>query len=162
MVKGYSRTQIALHWVVLALVVFQQLYGESMKRVWFHARQTGQVDMTTSAWLHIIVGVAILVLMLWRLWLRLTRGVPALPDQHGPLVKLAGELAHWAFYVLLIAIPVSGLLAWYGGISSLFLWHSFFLRGMLYLLIMVHVAAAFWHQFIVGDGLLNRMRKPAD
>lgn len=162
MVKGYSRTQIALHWTVMALVFFQLLFGSRMTRVWWDGRQTGHTVMTTAAWLHIIVGITILVLMLWRLALRLTRGVPEVPDQHGPLVKLAGEVAHWSFYGLLIAIAVSGLMVWYGGVFALYRWHGSFLKALLYLLILGHVGAAFWHHFIVRDGLIDRMRKAAE
>ena len=162
MVKGYSRTQIALHWAVMALVFFQLLFGGRMTRVWWDGRQTGHTVMTTAAWLHIIVGITILVLMVWRLALRLTRGVPEVPDAHGPLVKLAGEVAHWAFYGLLIAIAVSGLMVWYGGVFALYRWHGSFLKALLYLLILGHVGAAFWHHFIVRDGLIDRMRKAAD
>ena len=36
------------------------------------------------------------------------------------------------------------------------------LQTALILLITVHFAAALYHQFIVKDGLINRMRKPLD
>jgi len=159
MVKGYSRTQIALHWVVMVLVFFQLLAGGRMTRVWWEGHQTGHTEMTTAAWLHIIVGITILVLMVWRLALRLTRGVPEVPDAHGPMVKLAGEIAHWSFYAVLLAIPISGLLVWYGGMFDLYRLHGSLLKALLYLLILAHVGAAFWHHFIVGDGLIDRMRK---
>lgn len=162
MVKGYSRTQIALHWVVMVLVFFQLVAGDSMTRVWWDGQKTGHVEMTTAARLHIIVGITILVLMLWRLGLRLIRGVPEVPDEQGPMVKLAGEIAHWSFYALLLLLPISGLLVWFGGVEALYRLHGSLLKALLYLLIAAHVGAAFWHQFIVRDGLLARMRKAGD
>ncbi len=101
-----------------------------MTLVWWHGQQTGHTQMTTSAWLHIIVGVLILVLVLWRLALRFTRGAPEVPDAHGPLVKRAGEMAHWALYALLLLIPVSGLLVWYGGVEALYRWHGSLFKAL--------------------------------
>ena len=58
-----------------------------------------------------------------------------------------------------VALPVSGLLAWYGGISSLADRHGGILKALLWLTIAGHVLAAFYHHFILKDGLLHRMRK---
>ena len=58
-----------------------------------------------------------------------------------------------------VALPVTGLLAWYGGISSLADLHGGILKALLWLTSAGHVLAAIYHHFILKDGLLHRMRK---
>ena len=40
--------------------------------------------------------------------------------------------------------------------------HGGVLKALLWVLIAGHVLAAFYHHFVLKDGLLNRMRKPLD
>ena len=160
MVKGFSLTQIALHWGVAVLIIYQLLMGDDMSGLWRQIQQTGPQATTTAAWIHIITGVAVLALVLWRLTLRFTRGVPAAPEGESRALKLAGDAGHILLYVLMIALPVTGLLAWYAGITSLADLHGGILKALLWLVIVGHVAAALYHHFILKDGLLNRMRKP--
>ena len=160
MVKGFSLTQIALHWGVAALILFNLILSDDMSALWRQIQQTGPVPTTTGAWLHIIAGVAILALVAWRLILRFTRGVPAAPEGESHLMKLAGDAGHILLYVLMIALPVTGLLTFYGGFTALGDLHSGLLKALLWAVIALHVAAAFYHHFILKDGLLNRMRKP--
>lgn len=162
MVKGYSRTQIGLHWAVGALILYNLLLGEDMSHVWRALNQTGAAETTTGAWAHIIVGSAVLLLVLWRLVLRLTRGVPAAPEGESALMRLAGSAGHVALYVLMIALPLTGLLAWYGGVTSLAGLHGELLKSLLWAVIVLHVAAALYHQVVLKDGLMERMRKPQD
>lgn len=75
------------------------------------------------------------------------------------MLRLAGEAGHVALYALMIALPVTGLLAWYGGVTALADLHGGVLKVLLWIVIIGHVVAAFYHQFILRDGLLNRMRK---
>ncbi|MEO8241773.1 MAG: cytochrome b/b6 domain-containing protein [bacterium] len=163
MVKGFSRTQIALHWAVALLILYNLLLGDDMSHLWRRITQGGlTLPTTTGAWIHIIVGSLVLILVLWRLILRFTRGVPAAPEGESDMMKLAGDAGHIALYVLMIALPVTGLLAWYGGVTSLGDIHGGLLKVLLWLVIAGHVLAAFYHHFVLKDGLLNRMRKPQD
>lgn len=161
MVKGYSFTQIRLHWIVAALVVFQLIFGEDMTDAWRTLQRGGEVSAGTMVWTHILAGIAVLALALWRLPLRLTRGVPEAPVGEGALMKLAGAAGHWGLYALMIAAPVSGLLAWYGGIASMGEIHEI-TKPLLIIVIALHVLAALFHQFVLKDGLVARMRKPLD
>lgn len=162
MVTGYSRTQIALHWAVALFILFNLLLGDSMSEVWRALERSGAAETTSGAWLHIIVGALVLLFALWRLSLRFTRGVPEAPAGGSPMVKLAGDLGHWALYALMLALPITGLLAWFGGVTSLAELHGELLKSLLWALIALHVVAAIWHHFILKDGLLNRMRKAQD
>ena len=110
--------------------------------------------------MHIIVGSLVLAFALWRLVLRYSRGVPAAPEGESRLMTRAGWASHVALYALMIALPVTGLLAWFGGINALADLHGGVLKALLWGLIALHVLAALYHQFILKDGLLNRMRKP--
>ena len=160
MVKGFSRTQIVLHWVVGLLIAFNLLMGDEMSHLWRQI-QLGNVTPTTpSALIHIIVGSLVLILVIWRLVLRWTRGVPAEPEGASAAIKLAGKAGHIALYAVMIALPVSGLLAWFGGVNALASLHGELLKTLMWVMIALHVLAGLYHQFILKDGLLNRMRKP--
>ena len=160
MVKGFSRTQITLHWVVALLIIYQLWFGDDMSRLWRQIQQTGPMPTTTSAWVHIILGTFILALVAWRLTLRLTRGVPDAPPGESRALTLAGDAGHVLLYILMIALPVTGLLAWFGGLASLADLHGGILKALLWVMIAGHVLAAIYHHFVLKDGLLNRMRKP--
>ncbi len=159
MIKGFSRIQIALHWVVAVMIVFQLLMGDGMSQLWRQIEQGGAVPTTTAAWIHIIVGTLVLVFVLWRLFLRLTRGVPDAPAGESRALTVAGEAGHWLLYGLMIAMPVTGLLAWYGGVTSLAGLHAELLKTLLWVMIAGHVLAAIYHHFILKDGLIKRMMR---
>jgi cytochrome b561 len=161
MVKGYSPTQIALHWVVGILIVLQLVFGDSMTDVYRAFRRSGAADLTLMAWLHIIAGVAVLVFAGWRLVLRVTRGAPPAPEGESAAFALAGAVSHWVLYALMVLVPITGLLAWYADLATMGELHQL-AKPALIILIGLHVAAALYHQFILKDGLLNRMRKAQD
>ena len=159
MVTGFSRIQIGLHWAVGLMILYQLLLGDDMSSVWRQIERGNAVPTTTGAWIHIIVGTLILVLVLWRLSLRFTRGVPAAPAGESRALKVAGDAGHVLLYVLMIALPVTGLLAWFGGVTSLAGLHGLLLKSLLWLMIGLHVLAALYHQFIRKDGLIKRMMR---
>ena len=160
--EGYTRLQIALHWIIAALVVFQLLFGESMTAT-VDAAEEGTLASPADQFLggaHYWVGIAILLLAALRLYARLHFGAPAHAGRANPvLVRVAG-LIHALFYVLLFAMPVLGLLAFYFGDP----WGPIHTLGKpaLIVLIGVHALAALFNQFILRDGTLVRMLVPAD
>lgn len=160
MVKGFSLTQIALHWIIAVLIIYQLWMGDDMSSLWRALRKDPSTLTTTGAWIHIILGSIILLLVLWRLAVRFSRGVPAAPAGESRWLTLAGDAGHIALYVLMIGLPVTGLLAWFGGVTSLARVHGGILKALLWVAIFGHVIAALFHHFILKDGLLNRMRKP--
>ena len=162
MVTGFSRVQIGLHWVVAALIFYNLFFGEDMKPVWDQVERGGTPLTTTGAWAHIIAGVLILTLVLWRLVLRRTRGVPDAPGGESAVMRAAGSVGHRALYALMIALPVTGLLAFYGGMTSLGGIHSALLKTLLLIVIALHLLASLYHQIVLKDGLLNRKRRPQD
>ena len=115
--------------------------------------------MGNMVWAQIVVGGAVLALVVWRLALRLTRGVPPRPATEGKPLQLAGYVAHWALYALMVLFPVTGLLAWFGGVAKLAEVHQL-MKPLAIILIVLHLVAALWHQFWVKDNLLARMKTP--
>lgn len=149
----YSRTQIALHWTIVLLVLFQLFLHEGMEAA-FHERARGIEVAPINP--HVIAGTLVLVLVLWRLYLRLTRGTPPPPDNEHPLLSLAASIVHWAFYAALIIMPVSGIALWFFDIEPAGYTHNL-VRYVLLLLIAIHFVAALMHHFWFRTNVLMRM-----
>lgn len=154
---AYSTSQVLLHWIIAALIIFQLVFGESIKD-YGHTLRDGEVP-STLVWLmgnlHIWVGVAVLALTLARLALRLTRAAPPAPALAAPLL-LAMRATYALFYALLLAAPVTGLVAWYGGVHISGEIHEI-LKPVFIVLITLHVLAALWHRFVLKDDVMSRM-----
>ncbi|MBL8347935.1 MAG: cytochrome b [Rubrivivax sp.] len=175
-VRTYSRTARALHWITMALVAVQVPVGVAMV---YRGKTLNVWDKLTGALYngHKLVGIAILLLVLWRLAYRFTRGAPPDEPTLEPWQRLASHFNHWGLYLLLVATPVAG----YVGISlfpALAIFGLFKLPGIvapdkaaagtafvvhmalaiaLVLLIGMHVAAALFHYFVRKDNVLGRM-----
>lgn len=159
--KGYSTLQITLHWVIAALVLFQLVFGESMSHL------VNAIERSTAAaagdqilgLAHYWVGLAILALVALRLAIRLVSGTPDAVSSGPAWMERAARLSHWLFYVLLIVVPITGLLGyylgeWFADIHSV-------AKPIFIVLIVIHAAAALFHQFWLGDGTLRRMLVPS-
>lgn len=160
--SSYSRTQIGLHWLIAALVIYQILFHEVIEGLW-DQRMSGVIANVATPTGHTIVGLVIFVLAAWRLGLRLSRGAPALPEDEHPALKFVASATHILFYVLLIGMPVSGALAWFLGLAQPAAGHS--LAGkVLIALVLLHVAAALAQHFWYRTDVLKRMlgMTPAD
>ncbi len=159
--KGYSRTQIALHWVVFLLVALQFIFNDYIKDAWFKWVDTGEFQFNLLISGHVIGGIVILVLVLWRLFLRKKRGAPELPAEETKAMKAAAHGTHHTLYLLLILMPITGMGAWFGE-QTLAATIHFYLKFALIALIALHVAAALYHQFVLKNNLLDRMKTPRD
>jgi len=157
---GYSVRQIALHWIVFALVAFQFVTGDNMSDL-YRAAHGGRPTNIDPVWtlIHIAVGVAILAAMVWRLLLRRAEGAPAPPKQHPALMWLAGAV-HIGLYLDLIGGALVGLVAYFWA-PSLGELHELMSRQILLMLFTLHVAGALWHAFAARDGVLTRIILPA-
>jgi cytochrome b561 len=155
---GYSRTQIALHWLVAALILPQFVLHEGISGAFRQLMQGGTPAFDWTVPAHIAAGIAILGLVVWRLSLRTSRGAP--PPPSGPAVQvMAAHVAHWGLYALLVLLPISGIIAWFGAVGAAGEAHEV-MTTFLLILVGVHVLAALWHQFWLKDGLLARMKRP--
>ncbi|WP_319824699.1 cytochrome b [Thalassovita sp.] len=154
----YSRTQIALHWAVFILIAFQFLANEPMSEAWEALRKGGDYGFSPLVAGHVVAGGAVAVFALWRLGLRLKRGVPPLPDKEPPMMQLAAHVTHWSLYALMLVVPFSGSMAWFGGVKPAAEAHEV-LKTVLLLLVILHVAGALYHQFVLKTNLMQRMKK---
>lgn len=158
MVNGYSSLQMALHWVVVVLVAFQFVANAGIERSW-NASIRGEMppsDAWVLTYLHVGAGTLILLLALLRLYLRLTRGAPVPPAEEPWLLQLMAEAVHGSIYLLLLALPVSGLVAWLlawelaGDLHGL-------LQNLLLGAIALHVAGALFQHFVFRSQVMMRM-----
>ncbi|AMX97531.1 cytochrome b [Mesorhizobium sp. M7A.F.Ca.US.014.04.1.1] len=157
---GYSTSQIALHWIIAALVLFQLFFGESMTTVVDAAEDGAAVSSGDQALgsAHYWIGISTLALVLIRLLMRVVSGAPE-PAESGPgWMRIAARGSHGLFYLLLLLTPIVGLLAFYigdpwGDIHSLN-------KPVFVVLISVHAVAALFHQYWLRDGTLKRMLSP--
>ncbi|WP_420862437.1 cytochrome b [Algirhabdus cladophorae] len=159
MVQGYSKLQIRLHWAVVVLVALQLIFHEGMSNAYAAGMKVGNLTFSTPVILHFIFGTTITALMLWRLMMRQERGVPPAPEGEPKQFQLAGKLAHVAFYVVLLLLPVTGAVAWGGANQGAANVHEI-LKFILLALIAAHIGAALIHQFVWKTDLLDRMRTP--
>ena len=103
---------------------------------------------------HYWVGISVLVLVLLRLVIRLATGAPK-PAAQSVWMARAATATHGLFYLLLVAVPATGLMALYvndqfGDIHALG-------KPVFIGLIALHAAAAVFHQFFLKDGTLKRL-----
>jgi cytochrome b561 len=158
-----------LHWLIVGLVIWQFVLGWRADEL--------PVSMARLQLLatHKALGMTVLMVMLLRLVWRLLDGAPTIPPSR---TRLLAKVTHYAFYMLLIAVPLSGwLLSSASNLSvSYFRLFTFpdlvgsseelaglfelvheTLTTALALLILLHLAAALLHQFYFRDKLLRRM-----
>ena len=159
--KGYSRAQIALHWIVAVLIVLQFVLHEPMAEAWDRVEDGIAVAFDPVVALHVFGGLAVLAFALWRIVLRQRRGAPPPPESEPAPLRLAAHLGHMALYALMVLMPVSGAVAWFGTVEAAAEAHEA-MKPALLILVLVHVAAALWHQFWLKDGLMLRMKRPLD
>ena len=153
----YSAIQIALHWAVVALIVVQLLTGELMADYFRALMRAGQErpQVGNAVW-HMVSGATILILMLLRLSLRMTHGVPPAKADSPGWDKSLSRLNHWLFYVVLIAMPLAGMGAYLIPSRTLAKLHENTVPVLL-ALVALHLAGVVYHQFIRKDGLIRRM-----
>ncbi|MFG1351989.1 cytochrome b [Xanthobacter autotrophicus] len=157
---GYSRTQIALHWAVAALVAAQYLFNDAIAEAWSaYVKGTAALGFDPLVPAHVAGGVLILALVLWRIALRATRGTPPLPEREPPALAVLARATHLAFYGVLIALSVSGALAWFADVRPAAGAHNV-LKVVLLALIVLHVLAVIFHQSVLKTSVMRRMVRP--
>ncbi len=169
---NYTRTAVALHWLIALLVLATFPLGLYM------ADLPLSPDKLRLYSYHKWIGVTVFALMLLRTGWRLTHQPPVLPASTPRWQQRASHAVHAALYVLLFAVPLSGWLmssakgvttVWFGVVplpdlldknkalgETLAEVHEV-LSFALVALALLHVAAALKHHFIDRDGLLARM-----
>lgn len=169
----YSRVAALLHWLIAVCVLAMiglGLFGSSVET---------DVGETAIA-VHKVLGITVLGLTLVRILWRLTHPAPALPASMAPIMRIAAHGVHMGFYILLLAMPLSG---WWmtsafpqrHPIEALFFdipflpvpvnmasagaAHEVHEIGawLMIALVVLHISAALKHHFINRDDVLLRM-----
>ena len=159
--KGYSRSKILLRWSLAALVALQFLLNERISEAGEKIEDGVEAVTGPLVTQHVLTGILILALVAWRIALKFTRGAPNPPESEHPLLQLAARASHIVMNLLLLAMAVTGGLAWFGGIEALAELHEAG-KTLLLLLIGLHVVAVMYHQFVLRTNVMDRMKRPAD
>jgi cytochrome b561 len=155
---SYTRVQVALHWLVAALVVEQ--YATSGAIVRTHTvHMIGQQQSPTDLVLHTMhnrLGLALTALMAFRLAYCLWAGAPA-PLARGTKsawTSRAASVVHAAFYGVLICEGIAG------AVASYLWWPASALHVVLFEVLLAllasHVGAVLVH-LVLGTPVLARM-----
>ena len=156
---SFSVPQRILHWTMALLIFFNLLFPDGMAHAYRLMRrgETLTPDQISSANIHAYVGFAVLSLAVLRLCLRFFQGVPPHPANEPRASQIAAKVAHFTFYALFFALPLSGIAAYYFGARVAGELHSGPFKGLMWVLIAGHVAAVLVHQFYWRTNVLKRM-----
>lgn len=172
---GWGWPAQLLHWLVAVLVVAMIALGVVMVDL------AQDLDLQYRLFqIHKSIGLTVFALVLLRIGWRLANPTP---DEVGTMRRwevVAARLTHWAFYALLLAMPVTGFLTAassplgiptviFGVIpvshpiapdkelsETLAFVHENLARVLLALLV-VHIGAALRHHLLLRDPVLTRM-----
>jgi len=163
--KKYHPALVALHWLIVILIFTNVFLAGA-------AEDGGSLAGIPVINFHMTLGITILLLMIVRLVVRLSFPRPARADTGNALLNKFGEFTHWMLYLLAIAMPVTGIILasetnnlarLFGQVASQpavrfgvgrihgLIW------ALLFLLLLLHIGAAMYHQFFIKDNLLKRM-----
>jgi cytochrome b561 len=156
---AFSLPQRVLHWLTAALVFFNLLLPDGMEEWNRSIKRTGSAtaDQVGSANIHAYVGIAILILVVLRLAFRFVQGVPPSSSLEPAIFRVVAKIAHVLLYGLLIAMPATGMAAYYLGYDGAGDVHADILKVVLWALIAGHVLGALTHQFYWKTNVLRRM-----
>lgn len=99
----YSKIAILFHWSIAILIGTNVLLATLADDL---SRSAGAVFMNP----HKAIGISILILSVARLFWRLGHRPPPLPSKVAGFQAFAGHAVHILFYVLMIAVPLTGWL----------------------------------------------------
>jgi len=159
--NGYTAAQIALHWIIAALVFFQLILGENIVPAYRAFRRGAEVtaDQMFSANLHVWVGLTVLALAILRFAIRLRHGVPPAPPGESLLQRRIAAAAHLVLYAVIFGMPVTGALAWYLGLGWMGEIHEL-AKPVIIVAIALHAAGALWQHFVAKTDVMLRMLRP--
>ena len=106
--ERYTAVAIVLHWAIAVAVLFMLPLGFIMHERAEHG--DASQALFEAYQLHKSIGLTVLALTLVRLAWRLTHRPPPLAAGMPAWERLAARATHWGFYVLTIALPLTGWL----------------------------------------------------
>jgi len=171
--KAWGGLAKVFHWLTVALLI------AAWVAVALHeGAEKNSPDYIKYILLHKSLGLSLLAVVIARLLWRSSNVTPS-PIKMPELQRKAASLVHGLLYVVLLAMPLSGvLMSQLGGKPVSFFGvfelpqlldvnkelskqvkelHEDVFFPLLMLLIVGHIGAALFHQFVLKDGLLKRM-----
>lgn len=161
----------ALHWLMAAAILAMLFIGVAM------VSTVSSMHAVLVA-IHKPLGAAIFLLVLVRLWVRFATPTPPLPASVAPLQRAMAHLSHWVLYALILLQPLIG---WamlsaagypvtlsvgfilppiapvsndlYALLRPLHTWVAL----VLFIMVMLHLAAALLHGLMLRDGVFSSM-----
>ncbi len=174
-IRRYSNVAVTIHWLTVALVLTQVTIGFTFAEF----MELGPARDQLFIW-HKTIGATILVLALIRLAYRLMNPPPPFPPELPHWRRIVAVWNHRLFYLLLILLPLTGLLTVSGmtkgpttpliggiplpvvpGVTEAM--HDLFgdvhvaLVVTTITLLLLHVGAALYQQFVEHDRTAGRM-----
>lgn len=172
MIARYTRTAIALHWLIALGLIGTFALGFYMADLPLSPNK-----LKLYSW-HKWAGITLLALAVIRLAWRLVNRPPEFPQSMGVSARLTAHAGHGLLYVLMLGIPLSGWImssaqgfpvVWFGilplpdlvekskELGELMKNVHVWLNYMMLFAVTGHMAAAFYHQFYKKDRTLERM-----
>ena len=171
----YTATARWLHWIVAGLIVVQYTLAELAESAAEHNAAMAQLALLAQ---HKSFGITILVLAVIRLVWRWLHRAPTLPAGLPGWQINAAKLGHWGLYLLLLLVPMTGWLmssasaysvSWFNLLplpdlvgpdeqltEQLKTIHEL-LAQILFVIGVIHIAAALKHHLVDRDDVLQRM-----
>jgi cytochrome b561 len=162
----------SLHWLIVLLVLLQfvvGIYGKDLPL---------GIERLKLLTFHKSLGITVFALVILRLSWRLYSPAPKLPQGMKPLERFMAHFSHVALYGLLLGLPILGWLTSNASNLTVRWFYLFNLPNLtgpdrdlaritkelhdlgawcLLALVCLHMAAAFWHEFVRHDGVLRGM-----
>lgn len=161
------------HWLAVLLIAAAWLLGE------FHEAFPKGAARSSAMWFHKEAGLLVILLLAFRLaWHWIDPPPAPEPTRLGALAARASNAAHWLMYLLMLAIPLSGILMSFARGRPLDLFGLYqiaspwvddrefakpfhnaheMLSNALLIVAFAHAAAAIAHHWFLHDRTLRRM-----
>ena len=108
----YDRVQIILHWLIAPIILAMIILGLFMVELPKQSELPAGEESVRAFYflLHKSMGISVAFLIILRVFWRLTHKAPALPDTIGKWQQKAAGAVHGLFYLLMVAMPLSGFM----------------------------------------------------
>ncbi|MGV8923619.1 MAG: cytochrome b [Thermomonas sp.] len=171
----FNLTARILHWTMALMILAMLFVGIGM---------VASISLRpTLVSLHRPLGIAILLLVILRLWNRLRHPPPPLPADLPKIQVFAAKASHWLLYALMFAMPLVGWSMLSAGGYPVTMFKGFalppitphdpvvyaalrtahtWLALLLFATVLMHLSAALFHAWVRRDGVFESMaRGPA-
>ncbi|MEO5962906.1 MAG: cytochrome b/b6 domain-containing protein [Thermomonas sp.] len=168
----FNLTARVLHWTMALMILSMLFIGIGM---------VASISLRpTLVSLHRPLGIAILLLVIVRLWNRLRNPPPPLPADLPPIQVFAAKASHWLLYGLMFAMPLIGWSMLSAGGYPVTMFNGFalppiaphdatvyavlrtahtLLALLLFATVLLHLSAALFHAWVRRDGVFESMAR---